>query len=140
MAPLKFLEQRYPLIDSNFRTFCGAHGIFSGGFRGGHLTELVGPSSSGKTQVCLLIATNVAKSSGKVMFLDTSNSFSPKRVAEFVNQTSDHSTRKVKRTLEHIMSNIVCYSVFDIFTMFDVIHELRSTLRSLGLQGEVAYY
>ncbi|CAH9072530.1 unnamed protein product [Cuscuta epithymum] len=205
MAPLKSLEQRYPFIDSNFRTFCGAHGIFSvedfllydthslavsaaqhptsarlkqgitqvlssietlhqpwlngiemlddvhhkhilstgcqcidvfleGGFRGGHLTELVGPSSSGKTQVCLLIATNVAKSSGKVMFLDTSNSFSPKRVAEFVNQTSDHSTRKVKRTLEHIMSNIVCYSVFDIFTMFDVIHELRSTLRSLGVK------
>ncbi|VFQ91430.1 unnamed protein product [Cuscuta campestris] len=202
MAPLKSLELRYPFVDSNFRSFCAVHGIFSvedfllhdthslevsaeqhhtsarlkqgiaqvlasidrlhqpwlngmemlknglqhehslstgskcidaflkGGLRRGHLTELVGPSSSGKTQLCLLIASSVAKSSGKVIFVDTGNSFSPKRVAEFVNQTPDQSTNKVKKTLEHAMSNIVCYSVFDVFTMFDVLHQLRNTLRT----------
>ncbi|KAG4988637.1 hypothetical protein JHK82_030974 [Glycine max] len=30
MAPLKSLEKEYPLIDSNFQTFCASHGIFSG--------------------------------------------------------------------------------------------------------------
>ncbi|XP_019177517.1 PREDICTED: DNA repair protein RAD51 homolog 4 isoform X2 [Ipomoea nil] len=201
MAPLKSLEQRYPIIDSNFQGFCASHGIFSedfllhdmhalvvsaeqhntsarlkqginqvlasidalhqpwlngmelledvlqrknilstgcqciddflnGGLRDGHLIELVGPSSSGKTQVCFMIASNVARSSGRVVFLDTCNSFSPKRVAEVVSQMSDNSTSKAKKSLEHVMSNIVCYSVFDIFTMFDVVHHLKSTMRS----------
>ncbi|KAJ1379414.1 P-loop containing nucleoside triphosphate hydrolase, partial [Sesbania bispinosa] len=29
MAPLKSLEKDYPLIDSNFQSFCASHGIFS---------------------------------------------------------------------------------------------------------------
>nr|GMD12467.1 DNA repair protein RAD51 homolog 4 isoform X2 [Ipomoea batatas]GMD18922.1 DNA repair protein RAD51 homolog 4 isoform X2 [Ipomoea batatas] len=77
-----------------------------------------------------MIASNVAKSSGRVVFLDTCNSFSPKRVAEVVSQMSDNSTSKAKKSLEHVMSNIVCYSVFDIFTMLDVVHHLKSTMRS----------
>jgi hypothetical protein len=32
MAPLKSLEQEYPIIDYNFHNFCASHGIFSGPF------------------------------------------------------------------------------------------------------------
>lgn len=32
MAPLKSLQQDYPLIDSSFQAFCASHDIFSGNF------------------------------------------------------------------------------------------------------------
>ncbi|CAL5334251.1 DNA repair protein RAD51 homolog 4 [Camellia sinensis] len=200
MAPLKSLEQQYPIIDSNFQQFCASHGIFSvedllihdlyvlvalaeqyptserlkqgitqalsiidgrhqpwlngtelledaqqnkhilstgceridmllhGGLREGHLTELVGPSSSYKTQVCLQAASNVAKM-GEVVFLDTGNSFSPKRIAQFL--TLDPADKEGNHTiLQKVLKNIVCYSVYDIFTLLDVSHQLKSNLTS----------
>ncbi|XAR60535.1 ATP diphosphatase [Bertholletia excelsa] len=159
MAPLKSLEKKYPIIDFDFRQFCASNGIFSvedllvsdlyvlaalaeqhsaskrlkqgiaqvlsiidslhqpwvngmelledaqnnkhflstgcesidnllqGGLREGYLTELVGPSSSGKTQV---------------------------------NQKS----------LETVLKGIICYSVFDIFMLLDVLHQLNSNFSS----------
>ncbi|KAJ8551399.1 hypothetical protein K7X08_000769 [Anisodus acutangulus] len=101
-----------------------------GGLREGYLTELVGTSSSGKTQICLQAASAVAKSWGKVVFLDSGNSFSPKRVAQIVNQTSDLSAYEVDEAFQQVMNNIVCLSVFDIFTLFEVIHQLKHNLRS----------
>ncbi|XP_058004287.1 DNA repair protein RAD51 homolog 4 isoform X6 [Hevea brasiliensis] len=157
MAPLKSLEAQYGILDSNFQSFCASNGIFTvedfllhdlsvlaafaeqeptserlkegitqvlsiidrqhqpwlnglqlledaqqnkhvlstgfkgidklleGGLREGQLTELVGPSSSGKTQV---------------------------------------------------MSNILCHSTFDIFSMFDVLHQLENSLKSQGHKGD----
>ncbi|XP_024032178.1 DNA repair protein RAD51 homolog 4 [Morus notabilis] len=98
--------------------------LLGGGLREGQLTELVGPSSSGKTQVCLQAASNVAeKHMGRVVYLDTSNSFSPQRIADFV----DLATHNF---LQNVMKNILCHSVFDIFTMFDILHQLELDLRS----------
>ncbi|BBH04725.1 homolog of RAD51 D, partial [Prunus dulcis] len=89
--------------------------LLGGGLREGQLTEIVGPSSCGKTQVCLLAASNVAtKQMGNVVYLDTGNSFSPQRIAQFAG----------KRIFQRIMNSIVCHSVFDIFTMFNVLHRL----------------
>lgn len=102
-----------------------------GGFREGYVTELVGTSSSGKTQICLQAASAVAKSWGKIIFLDSGNSFSPKRVAQVVTQTSDLSAYdEVDKSLQQVMNNIVCLSVFDIFTLFEVLHQLKNNLRS----------
>ncbi|CAN4120030.1 unnamed protein product [Withania somnifera] len=101
-----------------------------GGLREGYLTELVGTSSSGKTQICLQAASAVAKGWGKIVFLDTGNSFSPKRVAQIVTQTSDLSAHEMDKALQQIMNNIVCMLVFDIFTLFEVLHQLKNNLRS----------
>ncbi|KAK3007632.1 hypothetical protein RJ639_015343, partial [Escallonia herrerae] len=107
--------------------------LLQGGLREGHLTELVGPSSSGKTQVCLQVASNVAKEySGSVVFFDTGNSFSPKRIEQIVGQLSDHSDIESNKLIEQVMNNIVCHPVFDIFTLLDVLHQLESKLRSQG--------
>ncbi|XP_020214808.1 DNA repair protein RAD51 homolog 4 isoform X1 [Cajanus cajan] len=203
MAPLKSLEKEYPLIDSNFQSFCSSHGIFSvedfllhdldaliafadnhptsqtlkqgidqllstidalqppllnglqlledaqrnkhvlltgceridallgGGLREGQLTELVGPSSSGKTQACLLSASTVAKHNSSVIYLDTGNSFSPQRIASFVGQSSGHVfDNQVDHILKKVLDRIICYSVFDVYQMFDVLHQLKSNLRS----------
>ncbi|KAI5666100.1 hypothetical protein M9H77_15953 [Catharanthus roseus] len=102
-----------------------------GGLQQGFLTELVGPSSSGKTQVCLLAASSIAKTNlGKVMFIDTGNSFSAKRIVEFFNQNADHAYSAVNdnKILQQVLDNIICRSVFDIFKLLDVLHELLNNL------------
>ncbi|KAF5954159.1 hypothetical protein HYC85_007015 [Camellia sinensis] len=102
--------------------------LLHGGLREGHLTELVGPSSSYKTQVCLQATSNVAKM-GEVVFLDTGNSFSPKRIAQFL--ISDPADKEGNHTiLQKVLKNIVCYSVYDIFTLLDVSYQLKSNLTS----------
>ncbi|XP_039689473.1 DNA repair protein RAD51 homolog 4 isoform X3 [Medicago truncatula] len=197
MAPLNSLSKEYPLIDSNFQTFCASHAIYSvedfllhdldalfasaanhsnserlkqgihqlllivdalhppvlnglqliedakrnkhvfstgcegidallgGGLRVGQLTELVGPSSSGKTQVCLMSSSTVAKNKCSVIYLDTGNSFSPQRIAYFVGQSSDYVSVN-----QNILDRIICYPVFDVYQMFDLLHQLKINLRS----------
>ncbi|KAK8479316.1 hypothetical protein V6N12_025699 [Hibiscus sabdariffa] len=103
--------------------------LLGGGIHIGQLTELVGPSSSGKTQVCLQTASNVA-SNHMVLYIDTSNSFSPERIAYFLGKIIDVASAQAKnQILQKVMSNILCHSVFDIFAMFDVLHQLESHLR-----------
>ena len=51
-------------------------------------------------QVCLLAASNVTKSGlGRVLFLDTGNSFSPTRVAQFVSSSSELADTEVRYIL-----------------------------------------
>ncbi|XP_038706023.1 DNA repair protein RAD51 homolog 4 [Tripterygium wilfordii] len=124
----------------------GCEGIDSfllGGLREGQLTELAGPSSSGKTQFCLQFASNVAKKhSGCVIYLDTGNSFSPQRIAHFSGLSSDSTFNESRRSiLRKVMSNIECHSVFNIFEMFDVLHQLdfdmRSQMRGVDLKARL---
>ncbi|XP_057508832.1 DNA repair protein RAD51 homolog 4-like isoform X6 [Actinidia eriantha] len=72
------------------------------------VTELGGLSSSCKTLVCLQVASNVTKIGG-VVFLDTGNSFSPKRIAQFLvsDPAGKESDRKI---LQNVLASIVCYS------------------------------
>ncbi|XP_042512418.1 DNA repair protein RAD51 homolog 4 isoform X2 [Macadamia integrifolia] len=116
----------------------GVDHILQGGLREGQLTELVGPSSCGKTQICLQAASNVAdKYMGAVIFLDTCNSFSPRRIACFLTKRMSSSSNEEKqRILERVMSNIFSYSVFDIFSLLDVLQQLESKLRSQEFTGD----
>ncbi|KAK9940367.1 hypothetical protein M0R45_017033 [Rubus argutus] len=116
-----------------FSTGCeGIDLLLGGGLRAGQLTELVGPSSSGKTQVCLLAASYlVSKNMGTVVYLDTGNSFSSQRIAQFVGRISNCMFDQAgQRIFQKVMNNILCYSVFDIFSMFNVLHRLEINLQS----------
>ncbi|KAF5188677.1 Dna repair protein rad51 [Thalictrum thalictroides] len=106
--------------------------LLGGGLREGQLTELVGPSSSGKTQVCLQAATTIAyKYMASVVFVDTCNSFSSSRIAGFMERLLNPSLKEAKhKTLERIMSNVSCHSVFDIFGLLDLLHCLELKLRT----------
>ncbi|GAA0165717.1 DNA metabolism protein [Lithospermum erythrorhizon] len=200
MGSLECLEEKYPIIDSEFRQFCASHNILSvedflmqdlyalnivaeqrsnpeklklgitqildvmnnqhqpwlngqellenallnkqslsvgcdrinallqGGLRKGRLTELVGPSSSGKTQICFQAASYAATHGiANVMFIDTGNSFSPKRIAQFVNKMSNHVIDQ--ESLRRIMNKIVCHSVYDILSLLDILHQLEINLK-----------
>ncbi|PIA38894.1 hypothetical protein AQUCO_02700235v1 [Aquilegia coerulea] len=106
--------------------------LLGGGLHEGQLTELVGPSSSGKTQVCLQAATTIAyKCRASVVFVDTCNSFSSRRIADFVDRLLNPSLKQAKhKTLERIMSNVSCHSVFDIFGLLDLLHRLEMKLKT----------
>ncbi|CAN1230765.1 DNA repair protein RAD51 homolog 4 [Linum grandiflorum] len=103
----------------------GLDSFLHGGLRVGQLTELVGQSSSGKTQFCLRFAASVAKINRRssVVYIDTGNSFSSRRIEQFVR---DERTDIVQRA----MSRILCHSVFDIFSLFDTLHQFELKLRS----------
>ncbi|GAB2235062.1 hypothetical protein Droror1_Dr00004341 [Drosera rotundifolia] len=106
--------------------------VLGGGLRAGFVVELVGPSSSGKTQVCLQAAANIASQHpGGVVFLDTGNSFSPRRIADFISQSCRRfrGMEGHRKSLDKVMSNISCIRVFDIFTLLDVLHQLESKLK-----------
>ncbi|KAL9267809.1 DNA repair protein RAD51 homolog 4-like protein [Drosera capensis] len=106
--------------------------VLGGGLRVGFVVELVGPSSSGKTQVCLQAAANIASQhAGGVVFLDTGNSFSPRRIADFISQSCRRfgGMEGHFNSLDKVMSNISCIRVFDIFTLLDVLHQLESKLK-----------
>ncbi|CAN6179881.1 unnamed protein product [Urochloa humidicola] len=115
----------------------GIDTLLGGGLRKGQLTEITGPSSSGKTQVCLHFASNVAaKQMGVVMYLDTSNSFSPSRVATIIYGMSGlfgqrgFELQPKDARFKSVMRSIICESVFDIFALFEVLHQLEVSLRT----------
>ncbi|KAI3429111.1 uncharacterized protein J3R85_008762 [Psidium guajava] len=112
--------------------------LLRGGLHRGQVTELAGPSSSGKTQFCLLTASTVAyKHMGGVIYLDTGNSFSAKRIAQFLNQISGTAFEEMQPiVLQKVMNSIMCQSVFDIFSMFDVLHCLESKLMTQMCRGD----
>ncbi|KAH3760615.1 DNA repair protein RAD51D [Pelomyxa schiedti] len=57
-------------------------GLLPGGLATGQVTEIIGGSPSGKTQLCLSIAQTVAASRRTVMFIDTQNNFNSTRLDE----------------------------------------------------------
>ncbi|KAK7852809.1 dna repair protein rad51 like protein 4 [Quercus suber] len=199
MAPLKSLEQEYPILDSNFQSFCASHDIFSvedlllhdlyvlaafaeqessserlkqgitqvlsiidgqhqpwlngmelledaqrnkhvlstgcegidlllhGGLRVGQFRNLLGHRH--------LLHQMLQRNIRQCCILRYKQLFSPQRVTHFICQHSDPAIDQAKhRTLQKVMNNISCKSVFDIFTMFDVLHQLEFNLRS-QMQG-----
>ncbi|KAL6638844.1 hypothetical protein ACP70R_023480 [Stipagrostis hirtigluma subsp. patula] len=87
--------------------------LLGGGLRQGQLTEITGPSSSGKTQVCLHSASHVAAMNiGSVMYLDTSISFSASRIAGIIDDLPTSLVQEPKNLrLKKVMSSIICETV-----------------------------
>uniref|UniRef100_A0ACD5UNC2 Uncharacterized protein n=1 Tax=Avena sativa TaxID=4498 RepID=A0ACD5UNC2_AVESA len=108
----------------------GIDTLLGGGLRKGQLTELTGQSSSGKTQACLSFASHVAaRHMGVVLYLDTSNSFSPSRIARILDEIPISLIKEPKDVrLKRVMSSIICESVFDIFALFEVLDQLEVSL------------
>ncbi|KAM0850499.1 hypothetical protein ACQ4PT_053031 [Festuca glaucescens] len=110
----------------------GIDTLLGGGLRKGQLTELTGQSSSGKTQACLYSAAHVAaRHMGAVLYLDTSNSFSPSRIARILDERPISFIKEPKDVrLKRVMSSIICESVFDIFALFEVLNQLEISLNN----------
>uniref|UniRef100_A0A2N9ID45 Uncharacterized protein n=1 Tax=Fagus sylvatica TaxID=28930 RepID=A0A2N9ID45_FAGSY len=165
MAPLKSLEQEYPFIDSNFHTFCASHAIFSvEDFLLHDLYVLVAFAEQescserlkqGITQVLSIIDgqhqpwlngmelledaqrnKHVLSTGCEGIDLLLQGGLRMGQLTELVGPSSSGKTQDKHRTLQKVMNNISCKSVFDIFTMFDVLHQLEFNLRSQMQVGD----
>ena len=63
--------------------------LLGGGIRTGLVTDIYGPSGTGKSQLCFSLCVNSAKylkQNEMIMFIDTVGTFRPERVSEIANQ------------------------------------------------------
>jgi DNA repair protein RadA len=55
-------------------------GLLEGGYRGGHVVELLGRSNTGKTQLAMQAVLCAAQRGKKALFIDTEGTFRPERI------------------------------------------------------------
>ena len=107
-----------------------------GGLRSGEVTEVVGPSSSGKTQLCLLASTAAVASASlplSVLYVDTSQSFSVERAAELHRslalRTPEGSILPLLPSLERLRVER-CHSLHSLLLLLDSLHSSLLSLSS----------
>jgi len=72
--------------------------FLDGGYDSDIITTLYGPAGSGKTNLCLLAAVNMAKSGKKVIFIDTEGSFSIERLKQISSEDEAKNIILLKAT------------------------------------------
>ncbi|MGI0082620.1 MAG: ATPase domain-containing protein [Nitrosopumilaceae archaeon] len=58
--------------------------LLGGGIKNGIITDIFGPSGTGKTQLALQISVNSLTTNGVILYEDTSGSFRPERLLEII--------------------------------------------------------
>lgn len=104
--------------------------FLSGGIHEGIITDIFGPSSTGKTQLLFQLSSNALKNNNKILYVDTSGNFRPERILELNNLTSDILDKitvlRVTNTHEQIKSLcVINESNFDLI-LIDNVTELFS--------------
>uniref|UniRef100_A0A5S6QM10 RECA_2 domain-containing protein n=1 Tax=Trichuris muris TaxID=70415 RepID=A0A5S6QM10_TRIMR len=98
LSLLSGLNLYHALCDNVSVYSCGQEQLdemLKGGLYSNEFTEIVGTIGSGKSQFCLaFVATLIANTNGRVLFIDTTGSFSVFRVAEIL--LAKHSTFEMK--------------------------------------------
>ncbi len=125
--------------------------LLEGGYENDAITTIYGPAGTGKTNLALLAAVNVAQKGKKVIYIDTEGGFSaarlkqivtnPKRVLEkimFLRPTSFEEQKKAFAKLKGIKGKRIGLVVVDTISMLyrlqrsnEDIHEVN---RELGMQ------
>jgi len=95
----KYLSVGCPLLDKTL----------SGGLRSGELTEVVGESSSGKTQFCLHLSVQAAMRGEKVAYIATEGAFPSSRLDQMVMATNKPELRDLIliqqiRNVQHLIT------------------------------------
>jgi len=62
--------------------------LLGGGIEKGIITNVFGESGSGKTNLCVQVAAQVAENGGKVVYIDTEKGFSPERFTQIASDES----------------------------------------------------
>ncbi len=78
----------------------GLDGLLDGGFEEGKITEVFGPSNSGKTQLAMQATVMAAAKGWKSVYVDTESTFRPERVA----QMAESRGIDAKAALENVFS------------------------------------
>ena len=73
----------------------------AGGYENDIITTLYGPAGSGKTNLCLIAAANLASQGKKVIFIDTEGGFSIERLKQIAGENGEYE--KVLKNLIYIL-------------------------------------
>mmetsp|Transcript_571 Transcript_571/g.1723 ORF Transcript_571/g.1723 Transcript_571/m.1723 type:complete len:330 (-) Transcript_571:687-1676(-) len=101
--------------------------LLRGGLREGQMTEVAGESASGKTQLCLSAALRTAMRGERVVFVDTSMSFSARRLAEMHSKALPPIQQAGRLTLEEALACITVYRVHDVWEALNVVSDVHET-------------
>lgn len=79
--------------------------LLDGGVYGGEMVEIEGEVATGKTQLCLAAATRAAQQNHRVLYIDTSGSFSPSRILMLagINPYDEYEDTDVEVRAAHTM-------------------------------------
>ncbi|XP_005077004.1 DNA repair protein RAD51 homolog 4 isoform X2 [Mesocricetus auratus] len=98
--------------------------LLDAGLYTGEVTEIVGGPGSGKTQVCLCVAANVAYSlQQNVLYVDSSGGMTASRLLQLL-QARTQDEEKQAGALQRIQ----VARAFDIFQMLDMLQDLRGAM------------
>ena len=64
--------------------------LLNGGYEKRIITTIYGPSSSGKSCLCIMAASETAKQGKKVIFIDTEGGFSIERASQIFPEFNQH--------------------------------------------------
>lgn len=106
--------------------------FLEGGYEKDILTTIYGPSSSGKTTLCMLASIAQAKEKKKVLFIDTESGFSIERMRQLAGNeleeilkyivilkpTSFTGQNKALEKLKHIVNENISLIIIDTLTIF----------------------
>ncbi|KPP63726.1 hypothetical protein Z043_117989 [Scleropages formosus] len=97
--------------------------LLDSGLYTGELTELVGAPGSGKTQVCCGVSVNIAcELKQSVLYVDSTGGLSAEHLLQMVKAKTNNMEEQVEA-----LKRIQVTRVFDIFSLFECLHNLRST-------------
>ncbi|XP_077021268.1 DNA repair protein RAD51 homolog 4 [Tamandua tetradactyla] len=98
--------------------------LLDAGLYTGEVTEIVGGPGSGKTQICLYVAANVAHSlQQNIVYIDSNGGLTASRLLQLL-QTRTQDEEEQAGALQRIQ----VVHAFDIFRMLDVLQDLRGSL------------
>jgi RAD51-like protein 3 len=114
---------------------CSIARLLDGGLREGQLTEVCGPSGSGRTQLALSAAITTAARGEPVVFFDTCNSFSAARLQQLYPAVAAQQQQQppaARLTLEQALALVTVvrpHSIFALLTSLDTLsgHIARMT-------------
>jgi len=89
--------------------------LLKGGVEKGIITNIFGESGSGKTNLCVQVAAEVAEKGGKVVYIDTEKGFSPERFTQI--------------TTEDKLDNILLMEPYDFEDQDERIQALEEVVR-----------
>ncbi|XP_010033174.1 DNA repair protein RAD51 homolog 4 isoform X3 [Eucalyptus grandis] len=158
MASLKRLETEFPILDPDFQSFCALRGIFTvQDFLIRDLQSLVADAEQQPSSERFMQAINqvlyvidglhqpwlngvdlmedaqknkhVLSTGCEGMDFLLRGGLRRGQVTELAGPSSSGKTQMQPRVLQEVMNSILCHSVYDIFSMFDVLHCLESKLK-----------
>ncbi|XP_054391108.1 DNA repair protein RAD51 homolog 4 isoform X6 [Pongo abelii] len=98
--------------------------LLDAGLYTGEVTEIVGGPGSGKTQVCLCVAANVAHGlQQNVLYVDSNGGLTASRLLQLLQAKTQDEEEQAEA-----LQRIQVVHAFDIFQMLDVLQELRGTV------------